>query len=123
LKLNGTYQLLVYTDDNILEGSIHTVKKNAEAFVVANKEIGLEVNADKTKFMIMSGDQNAGGSHSLKTDNSCFESVEEFRYLGTNLTDQNSIQEEIEKGEVRECLLSFVAEFFVFHCAIQKFND
>jgi hypothetical protein len=41
-------------DVNILGGSAHTVKENAEALVVATKEIGLEVNADKTKYMIMS---------------------------------------------------------------------
>ena len=61
LKLNGTHQLLANADDvNILGGSVHTVKENAEALVVATKEIGLEVNADKTKHMIMSQDQNAG---------------------------------------------------------------
>ena len=50
LKLNGTHQLLAYADDVIiLGGSIHMVKENAEALVVATKEIGLEVNADKTK--------------------------------------------------------------------------
>jgi len=55
LKLYGKYQLLVYADDgNILGGSIHTIKKNAKALVVASKEIGLEVNADKTKYMVMS---------------------------------------------------------------------
>ena len=59
-KLNGTYQRLVYADDNTLGGSIHPIKKNAEALVVANKETGLEVNADKTKCMVMSQDQNAG---------------------------------------------------------------
>ena len=48
LKLNGTHQLLAYTDDvNILRGSIHTVKENAEALVFVTKKIGLEVNADK----------------------------------------------------------------------------
>ena len=53
LKLNGTHQLLAYADDvNILGGSICTVKENAEALVVATKEIGLEVNADKTKYMV-----------------------------------------------------------------------
>ena len=57
MKLNGTYQLLVYADDvNILGGSVHTVKENAEASVVASMEIGLEVNADKTKYMVMSRD-------------------------------------------------------------------
>jgi len=60
LQLNGTHQLLLYADVNILGGSVHTVKGNAEALIVASKEIGLEVNADKTKFMVMSGDQNAG---------------------------------------------------------------
>ena len=55
LKLNGAHQLLVYaTDVHILGGSVHTVKENAEALIVASKEIGLEVNADKTKFMVMS---------------------------------------------------------------------
>jgi hypothetical protein len=49
LKLNGTHQLLAYADDvNILGGIVHTVKKNAESLVVATKETGLEVNADKT---------------------------------------------------------------------------
>ena len=52
LKLNGTHQLLAYAEDvNILGGSAHTVKENAEALVVATKEIRLEVNADKTKYV------------------------------------------------------------------------
>ena len=50
MKVNGTHQLLVYAADvNILGGSIHTIKENAEALVVASMEIGLEVKADKTK--------------------------------------------------------------------------
>ena len=80
LKLNGTHQLLVYAEDvNILGGSVHTVKENAEALVVATKDI----NADKTKYMIMSRDQDAGRSHSMKIDNRSIERVEEFKYLGT----------------------------------------
>ena len=95
LTLNGTHQLLAYADDvNILGGSVHTVKENAEALVVATKEIGLEGNADKTKYMVMSRDQNAGRSHSIKSDNKSFERMEQFRYLETTLTNQNCIQEE-----------------------------
>ena len=57
LKLNGAHQLLVYDDDvNMLAGSIYTIKKNTEAFIVASKEIGLEVYTDKTKYMVMSQD-------------------------------------------------------------------
>jgi len=61
LKLNGTHQLLVEADDvNILSGSIHTIKKNAELLGVARKEIGLEVNADKTMYLGMSRVHDAG---------------------------------------------------------------
>jgi hypothetical protein len=63
-----------------LGGSAHTVKKNAEVLVVATKEIGLEVNADKTKYMIMSRDQKEGRSYSTIIDNSSIENVEEFKY-------------------------------------------
>ena len=61
---------MVYADDvNMLGGSVHTIKENAEALAVASKEIGLEVNVDKTKYKIMSRDQNAGRSHSMKIHN------------------------------------------------------
>ena len=59
-------------------------------------ETGLEVNADKTKYMVMSREQMAGLSHTLKVDNSSIERVEEFKYLGMTLTNQNSILEEIK---------------------------
>jgi hypothetical protein len=97
LKLNGTHQLLACADDvNVLGESVHTVKENVEALVVAVKETGLEVNADKAKYMVMCRDRNAGRGHNLKTDNSLIGRVEEFRYLETMLRDQNSIQEEIK---------------------------
>jgi len=79
-----------------LGGGVHNVKENAEALTVASKEIGLEVNADKTKYMVMSRDQNARQSHSMKIDNSSFERMEEFKYFGTTVANQNSIQEEIK---------------------------
>jgi hypothetical protein len=60
----------------------------------------------------MARDQNAGSSHSIKIDNSSIERVEEFKYLGTTLTNQ-----------ARQCLLSFGSESFVFQIAIQKFKD
>ena len=65
--------------------------ENEDALVVASKYIELEVNVHKTKYMVMSRDQNAGRSPNMKTDNRSFERVEEFKYLGTTLTYQNSI--------------------------------
>jgi len=82
LQLNGTHQLLVCADDgNILGRSGHAVKKKAEALVFASKETGLEVR-DDTKNLVMSPNQNAGGSHNIKIDDSTFEMMEQFKYLG-----------------------------------------
>jgi hypothetical protein len=70
LKQNGTHQLLVYAEDvNILGGSMHSIKKNAEDLVIASKETGLEVNAEKTKYVVMSRNQNAGQNHNIKIVN------------------------------------------------------
>jgi len=62
---------------------------------VAITETGLQVNPDKTKYMVTSRDQNAGRTHIMKTENSSSERVEEFKHLGTTVTNQNSIQEEL----------------------------
>ena len=66
LKLNGTHQLTVYADYvNILGGSVHTIMKTTDPLIVANKETVLKENADKTKYMVMSLDQNTGRSHNI----------------------------------------------------------
>jgi len=78
----------------------------------------------KTKYVVMSREQNAGRSHNIKTDNSSFERVKQFKYFGTTLTNQNSIQEEIKSRlKSRECLLSFGAEYLSSGFSIQKFKD
>ena len=54
LKLNGTCQFLVYADDvNVLGRSLHTIRKNTEALLVASKDSERETNADKTEYMFM----------------------------------------------------------------------
>jgi hypothetical protein len=55
-KLYGTHQLLVYV--NLLSESIDTMKKNTETLIDTSKEVGLEVNAKKTKYMLLSHHQN-----------------------------------------------------------------
>jgi hypothetical protein len=65
LKLKDVHQLLVNADDvTILDGSIHAIKKNT-ILLVGSKEIGVEVNADKTEYMVISQDQNAGRSRNI----------------------------------------------------------
>jgi hypothetical protein len=97
LKLNGTHQLLVYADAvNILGRSVHTVKENAEALLVGSKRTGLEVHADKSKYMVMSGNRNAGRSQNIKMIIAPLKRWNCFKYLGTNLANKDSIQEEIQ---------------------------
>jgi hypothetical protein len=57
LKLNGTHQHLAYADDvNLLGDNIDTINKNTETLIDTSKEVGLEVNVEKTKYMLVSGD-------------------------------------------------------------------
>jgi hypothetical protein len=70
LKLNWIHQLLAYADDvNLLGDNIDTINKNTEILIDASKEVGLEVNIEKTKYMLVSRDQNAGQNRDIKTGN------------------------------------------------------
>jgi hypothetical protein len=97
LILSGTHQLLPYADDlSIVAENTDTMKKNSEALLDASKEAGLEVNLEKTKYMLMSRSRNIGQKHGMKIANRSFEDVAKFKYLGTTLTDQNCMHEEIK---------------------------
>ena len=83
--------------------------------------MGQKINSDRTTYMVVSQDQNAGRNHSMRIGNSSFERVEEFKYLGTTLTHQNSIQEEI-KNRLKSgnaCYLS-VINFLSFSLLIKN---
>jgi hypothetical protein len=96
LILNGTHKLLAYADDvNIVGENIDTIQRNTKALLDASKEVGLEVNPERTKYMLLSRCQKAGQRQSIKIGNRSFESVAKFNYMGTTLTDQNCIYEEI----------------------------
>jgi hypothetical protein len=71
--------------------------KSTKTLVDSSKEVGLEVNAEKTKYMLMSRHQNAEQNHNIKIGDRSFENVAQFKYLGTTITNQNLIQEEIKK--------------------------
>jgi hypothetical protein len=84
----------------------------------------IEVNADNTKYMVVSGDQNAERGHNVNIDNSFFERMEEFKCLGTTVRNQNSIQKEIKSRlKSGNAYYHSVYNLFVLQFAIQKFKD
>jgi hypothetical protein len=73
LILNGTHQLLACADDvNIVRENIYTIQRNTKALLEASKEIGLEVNPEKTKYMLVSRCQKAGQSQNINIANRSF---------------------------------------------------
>ena len=83
---------------SILGETIHIIKKNTEVLVVCRKEICWEVNAKKTKYMFMCHQQHAGQNHNVEIDNNCFQRVEKFIFMGTTVTNQNCIHEQIKSN-------------------------
>jgi hypothetical protein len=74
---------------NLLGDNIDTIKKNTETFIDPNKEISLEVNTEKTKYILLFRHQNVGQNHDIKTANRFFENVAQVRYVGTTVTNEN----------------------------------
>jgi hypothetical protein len=96
LELNETHQLFVYADVNLLGDSVNTIEENSETLLDASRDIGLEINAEKTKYMIVSNHPNSGQNQNIRIANESFEKMEKLKYLGTTLTNQNDIHEEIK---------------------------
>jgi hypothetical protein len=91
------HQFLACAGDNIVAENTDTVKKNTGALLDASKEFGLEVIPEETNCMLMSRSQKLGQKHSVRIANRSFEDEAEFKYLGTTLTDQNCMDEEIKR--------------------------
>jgi hypothetical protein len=91
------YYYYYYADVNLLGDNIGTIKKNTQTLTDISKEVGLEVNTEKTKYMLLSRHQNAGQNQDIKIDNRCFENVAYLRYLGTTITNSNLMQVEIKR--------------------------
>jgi hypothetical protein len=119
LKLNGTHQLLAYGDDvNLLGDNIDAINRNTETLIYVSKEVGLEVNVEKTKCMLVFRDQNSGQNQDIKIRNKSFVNVSQFKYLGTAVTNQNFILEEIKRLHSRNACYPSVLNL-VFSSAVE----
>jgi hypothetical protein len=86
MKLYVTYQLFCADNVNLLGDNIkNAIKKNIQTLIDASKEVGLEVNRERTKHMLLSRRQNSGQNHNIKIGKRCFENVAQFRCLGTTI--------------------------------------
>ncbi|KAJ4446503.1 hypothetical protein ANN_13199 [Periplaneta americana] len=98
LELNGLHQRFVYADDvSILGENPQTIKENPKIILEASKALGLEVNPENTKYMIMYCDQNIVRNGNIKIGDLSFEEVEKFKYLGATVTNINDTREEIKR--------------------------
>jgi hypothetical protein len=97
LEINETHQLLVYADDiNLMGDSINITKENMETLLEASRDADQEIDAEKTKYMIMSCHPDSGQIQDVRIANESFENVAKFKYLGMTLTNKNNIHDEIK---------------------------
>jgi hypothetical protein len=121
LKLNGTHQLLSYADDvNLMGDNIDAIKKNTETLIDASTGVGLEINVEKTKYMLLSHHQNVGRNRDIEIANRSFGNVSQFKYLGTTVTYQNLIQEEIKRRRNSGKACYHSVQKLLSHCLLTK---
>jgi hypothetical protein len=112
---------LVFADEvNLLGDSVNTIKDDSETLLEASRDIGLEINAEQTKYMIMSCHPNSGQNQNIRIANESFENVAKFKYLGMTLTNQNDIHDEIKSRLNSGSACYYSVQNLLSSCLISK---
>jgi hypothetical protein len=111
---------LICADINLLGDSINTKIENVETVVEASGDVGLDINAEKTKCIIMSRIPNSGQNQNIRIANESFEKVAPFKHLGTTLTIQNEIHDEIKSRLDSGNACHYSVQSFRFPVSYQK---
>jgi hypothetical protein len=94
--MNGTLQLLAYVDVNLLGDNIDIINKSTEILIHASEKVGVEIHIEKTMYMLLSPNQNAGQNQDINTGNRSSENVSQLKYFGMTVTNKNLLQEKIK---------------------------
>jgi hypothetical protein len=104
----------------LLGDSINNIKENSETPLDASRDIGLEINAEKTNYMILSRHLDSGQNQNIRVANESFEKLAKFKYLGTTLTNQNDTHEEIKSRLNSGNACSYSVQNVFSSCLISK---
>jgi hypothetical protein len=100
--------------------SINTIKENTETLIDTSRDVGLEKNAEKTKYMILSHHVNSGQKQSIRIANESYENVAKFKYLEMTLTNKNDIHDEIKSRLNSGNACPYSVQNLLYSCLISR---